>query len=114
MRRLRHSAQVLIIFALAMPALLGMLDLGLEVAFALGERQRMQAAADAAALNGIYCVIYSTQDCLNAAKFNPGDALQNASPGDSAKGMALLAASVNGYRHVGGAGNVSLLVSRNG
>src|SRR5437870_10439699 len=102
MSRLRHSGQVLIIFALALPALLGMLDLGLEVAFSLGERQRVQAAADAAALNGIYCFMYvANTDCVNSATYNPGAGNLQTDPLATRKtrGMALLTATVNGYQN---------------
>ena len=47
-----ERGQNLILFALALPVLLGMLALGLDGGYGYAQRQRMQTAADAAALAG--------------------------------------------------------------
>jgi hypothetical protein len=52
--RHHQRGQLLVLFALVPPVLLGALGLAIEVGFALAQRQRMQAASDLAALNGAY------------------------------------------------------------
>ncbi len=79
------------LFALVLPAVLGAVGLAVEGGFALAQRQRMQAAADLAALDSAYCQLYPSKPlCVSAANF-PG------SGGSATRGMALALAQANGY-----------------
>jgi hypothetical protein len=74
-----------------LPVLLGSVGLAVEGGFALAQRQRMQAAADLAALNAAYCQLNPSKTlCANASSF-PG------SGGNAMQGMALSVAKANGY-----------------
>src|SRR5438105_2409699 len=87
----KQAGQVLVLFALLLPLLLGGMGLAIEGGFALAQRQRMQAAADLAALNAAYCQVYPSKSaCVSAASF-PG------SGGSAMRGMALAVARANGY-----------------
>jgi hypothetical protein len=74
-----------------LPMLLGGVGLAIEMGYALSQRQRMQAAADLAALNGAYCQLYPSKPlCVSAASY-PG------SSGNAARGIALALAKANGF-----------------
>jgi hypothetical protein len=89
--RSRQQSQVLVLFALLLPMLLGGVGLAIEGAYALAQRQRMQAAADLAALNAANCKLYPSKPlCVSAAGF-PGAA------GSPMRGMALSVANANGF-----------------
>jgi hypothetical protein len=49
----RHPGQVLIVFAIAIPALLAAFGLGIDVAYIFKERRQLQNVADMAALGGV-------------------------------------------------------------
>src|SRR5688572_29318571 len=88
---MRQSAQVLVLFAVLLPLLLGALGLAIEGGFALAQRQRMQAAADLAAVNGVACEVNPTRPLCVAAASYPG------ASGSATRGMAMSIAAANGF-----------------
>jgi Flp pilus assembly protein TadG len=96
----RQRAQTLVLFALALPALLAMIGLGIDFGVFMGHRQRMQAAADMAVLSGIYCFYYNATKpslCPTSTAFATGST--NAER--AATSMARVTAKANGYEHGG-------------
>jgi hypothetical protein len=87
----RRPAQILVLFAILLPFLLAALGLAVEAGYALAQRQRMQAAADAAVLNGAYCLVYPSKAYCQSALAYPGAA------SNAARGMALSIARANGF-----------------
>ena len=96
--------QILILFALGLPALLGVVGMAIDAGFYMARRQGMQAAADMAALNGAYCGHNPASDPCAAAVGYPG------SLNDAAIGMALATAKANGFAH--GVGGVTVAVCK--
>ena len=77
--RQRQRGQVLVLFCLVLPFLLGAVGLAVDVGFGLAQRQRMQATADLAALNAAYCQVHPTLPmCVSAASFPGAGARQRA------------------------------------
>jgi Flp pilus assembly protein TadG len=87
----RQQGQVMLLFCLVLPLLLAALGLAIEAGYALAQRQRMQAAADAAALNGSYCLVYTSKPYCQSAQSYPGGG------GNAARGMAMSIAKANGF-----------------
>jgi Flp pilus assembly protein TadG len=65
--RASHSGQVLLIFALALPALLGMMGLAVDGAIIYGQRRQMQSSADLAALSGALDLPTNSSAAVTAA-----------------------------------------------
>jgi Flp pilus assembly protein TadG len=108
--RLHQRGQILVLFALLAPFVMGMLGLGIDFAFALGQHEQAQKAADLAALSGIYCYQSPTQTLCASAQSYPGaQANGSSSAQTAATGMALATAAVNGFTN--GSSGVTVTVN---
>lgn len=102
LNRAGHPGQILVLFAIGLPALLGMVGLAIDGGLWFARHQRVRAVADLAALNGAYCLLYPSKEHCAAA--------QSLGGGDAGRGMAIATAAVNGYVH--GTGGATVAVTK--
>ena len=74
LRARREPAQILVLFALGLPAMLTMAGLSIDVGNILMQRRVAQSAADAAALAGVRCLYQHASNAASTAKCRPRDA----------------------------------------
>ncbi len=88
----RSRGQIMVMVALGFPTFLAFIGLGVDGGLWLGRHQAVKAAADMAALEGAYCMMYPTKThCTNASGF-PGS-------GSNAIKVAKATAKAEGYEN---------------
>src|SRR5512141_283686 len=73
-RQAQEAGQIIVIFALALMALIGLIGIAIDVTFAWREELRIQRAADAAALAG---VVYLPGDVSGGLSASAAEARKN-------------------------------------